>query len=177
MGLLSDLFRSKPKAADVNGYLVWKFGMSKEQVKNAGFGPYTDVNSTGGCETFSAPFNGRPAQVSFIFNNDQLSRIQVWAYAGAEKEGAVEGFTEIYKYMKTNLGSMESPAMKVNEFKDSDSFKNFSRMLMLLPSADPVRKIQLRATHVNPQNVNVFAPMIEAPGQGCFSFLYFDRKA
>lgn len=177
MGFLSNLFGTKPKAKEVSGYLVWNFGMTKEQVVSAGFGPYQDVPSTGGCETFSASFNGKPTHVSFIFTNNKLSRIQIWAYSGPEKEGAVIGFTEIYKYLKANFTNLESPAMKANEFATPEDFQNFARMLMLLHSVDPVRKIQLRAVDVTPANVNVFASMIEAPGQGCFAFLYFDQKS
>ena len=76
----------------------WKLGMSKEDVISfSDNGPYLDVKSTGGVETFNARINNEIKNVSFVFDDNKLDYIQVFEYEGKDKNKAISKFDSIAK--------------------------------------------------------------------------------
>ena len=91
----------------------WRFGMTKAEVTAfEKFGPYKDVRATGGAETFNAVFDGKKANMSFVFDDMGLKRIQVWAYEGRSKEDAGKAWASLYSYMEKTYGPIEIPQIK-----------------------------------------------------------------
>lgn len=79
------LLPATARAAEVQGYGPWKFGMKPAEVEAVKeFGPYSPVQSTGGLETMNGEFLGQKTPVSFIFRPAGLHHIQIWGVLGPD---------------------------------------------------------------------------------------------
>src|SRR5262245_48527534 len=77
----------------VRGFGPWRLGMSKAEVTAVTqSAPYKDVPSTGGLETASGSFEGRTVNVSFVFGETGLWKIQIWAYEGKDLDEAISAW-------------------------------------------------------------------------------------
>jgi len=91
----------------IEGYGPWTFGMSREEVASfEEFGPFEPVQATGGLETYNADFEGEPANVSFVFDEQGLQFVQIWAYEGPDFEDAAAGLHRVYEHIIDNFGEM-----------------------------------------------------------------------
>lgn len=176
MGLFDNLSTKKTQNQEIDGYLVWKFGMKPEEVRDAGYGPYHDVRSTSGLETNNGVFLNKPATISFNFNQGKLRRIQIWGYVGQNKALAASSFANIYDYLKTQ-GELESAGLRLEQFSTPVDLAEMLLKMMNAPAdKDRTRKVQIKLKDVSPENVTVFASLIDHPSEGYFVFLYFDQK-
>ncbi len=174
MGFLSNIFGSK-KETGTKGYALWEFGMTPEQVSQGGFGPYRSVPETGGLMIQGGPFGGKTAPISFIFNPYGLHRIQIWVYEGNDPSQAAEAFYKVYDHMKFH-GALECNGVSIDQFAEPDKVKQTLVSMMQMPNPDGVvRKIQMKALDIKPEDVNVFSSLVDSP-QGKFVFLYYSKK-
>jgi len=85
---------SEPEAYAIG---PWTLGMSRDDVVAfEQFGPYTPVRVTGGIETAHGEFEGRPANISFGFDDAGLSYIQVWKYEGKDYAAAKAAALDVF---------------------------------------------------------------------------------
>lgn len=109
------LFSSAAVADDDLGLGPWRLGMSKDQVvAQAEFGPYKDVQVTGGVETANGKFAGHAANTSFVFDPAGLQFIQVWNYEGGDWRKAKDAALEVYDYLLARFGGVKIPGVTVN---------------------------------------------------------------
>lgn len=106
----------------IDGFGPWKFGMSREEVAAfEEFGPFEPVQSTGGLETYNADFDGRPTNVSFVFDEAGLQLVQIWAYEGPDFEEAAAGLHRVYEHIIANFGEMMMAGGKLEAGLDVDA--------------------------------------------------------
>jgi hypothetical protein len=143
-----------------NGYGPWRIGMTKAQVTAVSeFGPYKPVPSTGGVETFNARWNGRKANVSFVFESDHLVKIQIWAYEGKDLQAATRAWFAVRSYLQKNYGDVQAEDPKV--------------ISSAPPSGQPI-KIQM-APRKMPPGLSVFCSFFRHPQFGYYVFLYYTK--
>ncbi|MGD8817683.1 MAG: hypothetical protein PVJ51_10895, partial [Acidobacteriota bacterium] len=109
----------------IAGYGPWTFGMRRFQVASfREFGPYLPVESTGGLETRNGEFEGEVTNTSFVFDDDGLRYIQIWAYEGNEIDDMMRALHRVYVHMSERYGDlmMEStklpPGLNLEELAD-----------------------------------------------------------
>lgn len=175
MSFIKNLFSKGPKQKVVEGFLDWKFGMTREEVCSQNFGPYENVESTGGVMTYQYPFAGKPTPISFLFNERGLYRIQIWAYQGQDFNQAAKAFAHVWNHMKIT-GEIESTGLRLENIKSDQDFIDTVVMMLGAPNhSGSERKLQMRVRDVSPENVSIFTSLIDHP-QNIFVFLYYDRK-
>lgn len=104
-GVLSAL--GAQDAPPVEGYGPWEFGMRHFEIANFDpFGPYLPVESTGGLETRNGEFDGEPTNVSFVFDDDGLRYVQIWAYEGSEIDDMMRALHRVYAHMSSRYGDL-----------------------------------------------------------------------
>ena len=148
--------------------LPFRFGMSKEAVrKEAACRPYTDVASTDGLECPNFKID-KKRNISLIFTNGGLSKIQLWFTESASRERAVQAVDELIAYLKKSFGPLESVDLPANAEVTRDALL---AALDKLPKDQGV-KVQLTPRQL-PSDAFVFASIIRDPRFGYFVFLYF----
>ena len=128
----------------VDGYGPWTFGMRNFEVANARqFGPYLPVTSTGGLETRNGEFDGETTNVSFVFDDDGLRYVQIWAYEGSEIDDMMRALHRVYAHMSERYGELMFGSEKV------DPGLNLEELAALTPDSflqplSPVTDEQMR---------------------------------
>lgn len=154
----------------------WKFGMTKAEVTAfEQFAPFKDVQTTGGVETFNAIFDGKKANISFLFDQSGLKRIQVWAYEGGNKEEAMKAWASLYSFLTKSFGTVEVPEINTES-------KNATLPPEVLAIAATVNAGVTGKTQMAPQKMpldakifsSLFAREIKG-GTYFYLFLYYDR--
>ena len=93
----------------------WRLGMSRSDVTSAySASPFIPVSVTGGFE-ISYPMLGEPSTVSFVFNQDKLSYVQVFAYEGKDFKDAKEAAMRILKLFNSEFGGASIHGVKIND--------------------------------------------------------------
>lgn len=142
-----------------NGYGPWRIGMTKDQVTAVTeFGPYKSVAATGGVETFNARWNGRKANISFVFEQDRLVKIQIWAYEGKDFQAALRAWRDVRAYLEKNYGEVQA--------QDPKSLAGSA-------AAQPV-KVQMGPRKM-PPGLGVFSSFFRHPQFGYYVFLYYTK--
>lgn len=110
-------------AEDNLGYGPWRLGMSKTEVRGiAEFAPYKDVAFTGGLETQNGVFEGRKTNVSFVFGERGLQKIQIWAYEGESLDAAIDSWYRVRQYLSQRHGVVEMRGLKVAADTNREDF-------------------------------------------------------
>ncbi|MGO8747965.1 MAG: hypothetical protein ACLQNE_18475 [Thermoguttaceae bacterium] len=156
----------------------WHFGMTKAEVTAfEKFGPYKDVRATGGTETFNAVFDGKKANISFVFDEKGLKRIMVWAYEGRSQEDASNAWASLYSYMKKTYGPIEVPQIEAGP--KSEPLTPDVLAIAAITHVATVGKVQM-APKKMPIEARVFSSFASRDIQGIpsfYLFLYFDRPS
>ncbi|CAN5328885.1 hypothetical protein BH11PSE11_BH11PSE11_26980 [soil metagenome] len=162
-------------AAPVKGYGPWKLGMSKPAVLAlAKFGPYKEVPESGGVETPNGEFDGAKSNVSLIFSEAKLKKIQVWAYEGKDLQQAIAAWYRVYKYLAKAYDPAKMPTEKYPESIQLAAIENMVKSrLASVPAAKQV-KLQMAPQNM-PKDMKVFSSFIRHPTHGYFVFLYFQE--
>ena len=164
-------------AADVAvvGYGPWHIGMTKSAVAAVeSFGPYKEVRSTGGLETANGTFLGEKANVSFVFGDAGLRKIQIWAYEGKDLEAALDGWKRAFEFTEQSFGEVEAPSLGLSgKITSSRIVMALREKLATSPSTDAV-KVQLAPKQM-PNGLSVFASFFRHPQYGYFVFLYHQK--
>jgi hypothetical protein len=85
--------------------------MSRAEVRTVGdCQPYTIVARTGGLECPNYMFEGRKMNISFIFGDEGLRRIQLWFYEGESESDAREALGRVIEYLERVAGGVRIPA-------------------------------------------------------------------
>lgn len=154
----------------------WLFGMTKAEVtKFQRFGPYKEVRSTGGVETANGLFNDKKTNISFIFDDKGLSRIQVWAYEGRSLDEATDAWKALYLYLQRSYGTVEVPQIRVDPKSDPLTPETLS--IAVKVHVDALGKVQM-APKKMPGNAVVFSSFMKQQIQGSpyyYVFLYLNR--
>ena len=160
--------------AQVEGYGPWKFGMSSEEVPTAKeFGPYKPVEETGGLETFNAKWRDKKTNIYFIFKDDGLDKIQIWAYEGGDRDLAVEAWWEVASYLREKHGAIEFrkfPELP-NDVEKEEFVEFFSS---LLEKGEPT-KVQMGLVEM-PEGAIVFSSLFLHPEHGFYVFLFYRKN-
>lgn len=93
----------------------WRLGMTPAQVTAFDqFGPYTPVRVTGGVETANGRFRGKPANVSFVFDEAGLRYLQVWKYEGKDPKQAQDAVMDVFDFFASELGGVDPAEFSAN---------------------------------------------------------------
>ena len=161
-------------AEETGDYGPWRLGMSKKEVVAiARYGPYRDVASTGGVETAKGFFDNGPANVSFVFGEAGLAKIQIWVYEGRSIEEAIAGWFHVYDYFRRKYGKVESRILQLSEPLEQTDFAARVRALLSTQS-DAVVKLQM-APDPMPDGVKVFSSLFRDPRVGFFVFVFYQQ--
>jgi hypothetical protein len=132
--------------------------MTKDQVTAVSeFGPYKSVPATGGVETFNARWNGRKANISFVFEKDRLVKIQIWTYEGKDFQAAMLAWCDVRVYLE-NYDEVQA--------EDPKSLAGSA-------AAQPV-KVQMKPREM-PSGLSVFSSFFRHPLLGYYVFLYYTK--
>jgi hypothetical protein len=97
------------RAAEIQGYGPWTFGMTPAEVAAVSqYGPYTKVASTGGLETMNGDFGGQKTPISFVFRPAGLYQIQIWLYTGSSFDEAAAALHRAYLDLGHTFGALET---------------------------------------------------------------------
>ncbi len=112
IGTLSGGSKAGVRLVQRGGVGPYLFGMSKAEVSQvADCSPYTNVSRTGGIECANYAFDGRKMNISFLFDADQLKRIQLWFYNGESEPEAREAIGAVIDHLKRVAGGAHIGAM------------------------------------------------------------------
>jgi hypothetical protein len=90
----------------------FRFGMSRAEVRMVSdCQPYIIVARTGGLECPNYMFEGRKMNISFIFGDEGLRRIQLWFYEGESESEAREAVGRVIEYLERGAGGVHMPAL------------------------------------------------------------------
>ena len=173
--IISTLLIVTPWLASANevGYGPWKFGMTKEEVAAIEkFGPYEDIKSTGGLETFNAEFDGDRMNISFVFEKNGLSKIQIWIYEGKDPEEALAGWLRVSKFLMENFGEVEFPKANIPQDANLRKIQSTYQNIITNFPENKISKVQMGLKEM-PNNINVYASLFKHPTHGYYVFLYY----
>jgi hypothetical protein len=147
--------------------------MSREQVSAVAQGaPYVPVSSTGGIETRNGTFAGRKTTISFVFGEQGLRIIQIWAYEGKDSGEAVAAFHRIYEHLEKTRGPVQVSGLSIPAHADAETFAGQVRTALSSVPADKSAKLQISPTAKSP-DVLIFSSFVRHPRFGYYVFLYY----
>ena len=98
-------------AAPIDGVGPYRFGMTADEVRAVeACTPYKPVIRTGGLECPNYEFEGARMNVSFIFGEQGLRRIQLWFYEGTDRAQAVAATDRVLRHLEARYGRLRSSA-------------------------------------------------------------------
>jgi hypothetical protein len=144
--------------------------MTREAVRAvAACAPYVDVPSTGGLECANFVLD-RKRNISFVFDDAGLAKIQLWFAEAASRADATKATDELIAYLKKSHGDLESPSLQAGTDVTTEAL-----FAALEKSAEGgPAKVQL-APRKSPEGVLVFASIVRDPRYGHYVFLYHTR--
>ena len=152
--------------------------MSRDEVTAVReFGPYKPVPSTGGVETFDAKWDGKKTNVSFLFADERLMKVQIWAYEGKDEDKALSEWIHVAKYLRATFGAIEFPGSPElsPEAKEEEIKAFYRRRLHAIPN-DSTVKFQM-GLKTMPAGAIIFASLFRQPETGDYYVFLFYRKA
>lgn len=167
---------SHGRAKETTGFDCWKLGMSPEAVKAcAQRGPYLDVKVTGGLETANGEFDGAKTNISFVFKDEQLVKIQVWLCEQTnDLDEAVTAATRAWLYLSREFGQVRLAETLVPLEVTADEFRAQARAAIASLPSDSQGKFQLGPV-IKPEGASVWASVFRDPTHGYYVFLYFAK--
>jgi hypothetical protein len=163
------------KSAKLGGYMDWKIGMTKDEVKKiAKYAPYTVVKKTNGLETKTGVFNGKKRTISFIFRDEKLIKIQIWAYEGKDDAKAVQAYSEVFEFLKKKYGDLESVHIKDILKTDKKGFIKSVTELIGKTASGKLFKTQMKPKK-SLKDIFVFSSYFKHPKFGNYVFLYYTK--
>jgi hypothetical protein len=161
--LLVALFSSGLAAAE----LPYRFGMTKEEVRaEAACAPYKEVGLTGGLECPNFTLDQK-RNISFVFTNGGLSKIQLWFAEAASRADAMKATDELIAYVTKMQGPLKS------RYLPQDAEVTAAALFAALDTVRPElpAKMQLEPRK-QPADAVVFASIMRHPRAGYYVFLY-----
>jgi len=148
--------------------------MSKDEVKAVSeFGPYSAVASTGGLETRNGLFTDQKTTISFVFGEQGLRIIQIWAYEGRDLDQAVSAFYRVYHLLEESRGAVEIPGLSVPAHADNPTFTGIVRRALAAVPPSRAVKVQIIPFNRLPE-INIFSSLMKQPQLGYYYvFLYY----
>jgi hypothetical protein len=147
--------------------LPYRFGMTKDDVRaEAACAPYKDVATTGGLECPNFVLDQK-RNVSLVFTNGGLSKIQFWFAESASRANALKATDELIAYVQKMHGPQKSRYLP----QEADV-----TAAALFAALDTVRE-DLRAKlqfepRKQPADAFVYASVMRVPHYGYYVFLY-----
>ena len=163
--------------ASAGGFGPWEFDMSKQEVTSfRKFGPYKAVKSTGGVETPNGVYNGKKTNISFIFHDNKLKTIQIWAYEGKDFKKSLNAWVGIYDYITKQYGEVEFPDIKSDKkLSRDDIILLFTKTMGNIPEApsgvEATIKFQMTPI-IQPSDQVIYASYFNHTKYGYYVFLY-----
>ena len=165
-----------PTPVPTAGYGPWRLGMTRESVAaQSDFGPYKAVPSTGGLETSQGRFEGKAVTVSFVFSEESLKKIQVWAYEGTDQRLALDAWIAVYRYLQRQFGAVEARSLQLPANPDDAALTAAITAALAAVDSKEQAKIQI-APVAKPQSMSAFSSLFRHPQHGYFVFLYFQER-
>ena len=160
----------------VEGFGPWRFGMSKADVTAiTKFGPYSDVRSTGGVETWNAVWNGQKTNTSFVFSGGALVKIQIWVYEGKDEEKALDAWVSVAASLQKDFGDVDLNGTPAPSGEGSaKTIRSFMKKALAESARDSVVKVQMGPRTMPPGAV-VFSSFFRHPQHGFYVFLYYTK--
>jgi hypothetical protein len=154
--------------AQAKGFKGWHFGMTPEQVQKVKTcGPYTLVKVTGGLECANFRFLGEKRNISFVFRQGKLIKIQIWLYKGKEDGAAATALNKLSRHLIKRYGKLEC--------KDLPRLGRLPKRMLLKYLAHlktkPMVKVQFKPVK-NPKAFFTFSSLIHHRQHGLFLFMY-----
>jgi hypothetical protein len=128
--------------AEGAGLGEYRFGMTREEVRRVpSCTPYQVVPGTKGLECPNFNLDGRKLNISFLFSDDRLSRIQLWFYEGGSETQAREATAVMLAYLskrgplRSTLpeGSPPTPDAIFRALRDPSAGTQGARVQVLTP--------------------------------------------
>ena len=155
-----------PAAGGLGGY---RFGMTLDEVRRVGdCHPYSNVSQTAGIECPNYTFEGRPINISFLFNNNRLGRIQLWLYEGSSEADAKSAVAFAIEFLRRTAGGVSIGGLPRADVTDD------LVMSMLKSGGGSVTHFDL-STPAGPQPQAWFGRVARHP-DGYFVFLLLDAR-
>ena len=155
-----------PAAGGLGGY---RFGMTLDQVRQVGdCHPYSNVSQTGGIECPNYTFEGGTINISFLFNNNRLRRIQLWLYEGGSEADAKKAVAFAIEFLRRTAGGVSIGGLPRADVTDD------LVMGMLKSGGGSVTHFDL-STPAGPQPEAWFGRVARHPA-GYFVFLLVDAR-
>lgn len=114
------------------------------------------------------------ANISFVFSDDGLQKIQIWAYEGQDEEKAIEAWSRVATYLRKQFGAIAIPANSDLSAAKNEEITAFLRDELTTASKDTTFKLQMGVKPM-PEGAKVYASFFREPRHGYFCFLYFTR--
>jgi ketosteroid isomerase-like protein len=96
-----------PGTRPAGGLGGYRLGMTADEVRGVSeCQPYTNVSQTGGLECANYTFEGRRTNISFVFANSRLRRIQLWMYEGSSETDARDAIGRVIDHLKRVAGGV-----------------------------------------------------------------------
>jgi hypothetical protein len=159
---------SSRASAGPTGFMGWRFGMTPEQVKKVKTcAPYNFVKVTGGLECPNFRFLGAKRNISFVFRQGKLVKIQVWLYKGKSDGEAVTALDKLARHLIKRHGKLEC--------KDLPRLGQLPKRMLAKYLAHfktkPMAKLQFKPAK-NPKRFFTFSSLIHHQRHGLFLFMY-----
>lgn len=150
------------------GKLPYRFGMTKADVRaETACSPYVEVPSTGGLECPNFVLD-RKRNVSFVFDEAGLTKVQIWFAEAASREDAMRATEELLTYLTNAHGAVESHDLAAG------TQVTVKALFAALDRVGGPGKVQLRPQR-SPVEAVVFASIMRHPTYGYYVFLYYTR--
>jgi len=168
LGLITALACAAPARAD--GFKGWRFGMTPQEVQKVkACSPYTTVKVTGGLECSNFTFLGAKRNISFVFQQDKLVKIQIWIYKGKADGEAADALGKLARYLSKTHGKLECPELP--DLASLPRRKLLKYLSHLKTKAAPTAKLQLKPAK-DPRAFFTFSSLIYNQAHGYFLFTY-----
>jgi len=176
IALLILFAQAAQQPSEVPGYGPWRLGMSRAEVEAVReLGPYKPVSATGGLETPNGSFMGRTTNISFVFGEHGLRRIQIWAYEGRDENEAVAAFLRVYRNLESTAGCIRAAGVAIPEGADDDAFVKAVKATIDTAPPNRMLKFQLGPETRSP-TVGAFSSFFRQPQLGVYYvFLYYQE--
>lgn len=158
-------------ASAAPGKVPYRLGMTREAVRAVpACAPYVDVPSTGGLECPNFVLD-RKRNVSFVFDEAGLTKIQFWFAEAASRADAMKATDDLLAYLQGAHGPLKS-----RDLPDGAEVTTAALFAALDKAQAPngPAKVQLTLRE-SPRDVFVFASILRDPRHGHYVFLYHVR--
>ena len=125
-----------PSIASADGFRVWDFGISRDEVKaKSEFGPYYSFRN-GDLGSQAGPLDGRNVPISFYFTNDRLTRVMLIAYSGEDIAAARDAMALVTNHLRREFGGVQLPDRAAETVTSDAVLAAFDQQILELSPGD-----------------------------------------